>query len=56
MALHNASLVLVVKHNLGYITSHLSIKVLQQPPIASRHAQISLATHIRALLFGCLQT
>ena len=30
---HNASLVLVVKHNVSYITSHLSIKVLQQPQL-----------------------
>ena len=33
MGFHNASLVLAVKHNVGYITSHLSIKVLQQPQL-----------------------
>ena len=32
------------------------MSVLQQTQVSIRHAQVSLATHIRALLFGCPQT
>ena len=34
----------MVKHNVGYITTHHPIKFLQQPHSAIRHAQVSLAT------------
>ena len=48
-------IVLVVKHNVDYVTSHHPIKVLQQPHSTIRHALVSLATHIRALLFVVLR-
>ena len=33
ISINNAEVVLVVKHNVGYITSHPSINVLQQPQL-----------------------
>ena len=48
-------MVLVVKHKVGYITLHHIISVLQQPLVSIRHAQVSLATHVSALLLVVLR-